>query len=83
MNFQNMRLTAIVLAVAFLLIIPLIARFPWTMLDFVVAGIMLLGTGLACELVMRKVKNLKYQIALCAAILGTLVLIWAAIVSAE
>jgi hypothetical protein len=83
MNIQNIRLVGVVLAIAILLLIPLIAGFPWTMLDFIVAGIMLLGTGLACELVMRKVKNFKYRIAGCAAILGTLVLIWAAIVSAE
>jgi hypothetical protein len=83
MNFQNIRLFGIVLGVAFLLLIPLIAGFPWTLLDYVVAGIMLSGTGLLCELVMRKVKKLGYRIILCGVILSTLVLIWAAIVSAE
>jgi hypothetical protein len=77
---QNIRLIGIVLAVAFLLLIPLIAGFPWTRLDFITAGVLLLGTGLLCELVMRKVKNFKYRIALCGAILLSLFLIWIEIV---
>jgi hypothetical protein len=28
----------------------------WTLFDFVVAGVLLLGTGFICELVIRKVK---------------------------
>ena len=80
---KNIRLIGIVLAVAFLLLIPVIAGFPWTRLDFVVAGALLLGTGLSCELVMRKVKNLKYQIVACGAILSVLMLIWAGIVSGD
>jgi hypothetical protein len=73
---QNKRLIGIVLVVAFLLLIPLIAGFPWTRIDFVTAGVLLLGTGLLCELVLRKVKKFEYRIALCAAILITLALIW-------
>jgi hypothetical protein len=80
---KNKRLIGIVLTVALLLFIPLIAGFPWTRLDYITAGILLLGTGLSCELVMRKVKRLEYKIILCGAILGTLFLIWAAIVSSE
>jgi len=86
MTIQNIRLTGIVFFVGLLLLIPLVAmRFTtevnWTLLDFSVAGFLLLSTGLSCELVMRKVKNLKYRIALCAAILATLVLVWGAIVA--
>jgi hypothetical protein len=80
---KNIRLIGIVLAVAIILLVPLIAGFPWTLLDFVVAGVMLLGTGFSCELVWRKVKKIEYRIALCGAILGALLLLWAAIVSAE
>jgi hypothetical protein len=57
MSMKNKRLIGIVLAVAILLLIPLIAGFPWFRLDFLTAGVLLLGTGLLCELVMRKVKN--------------------------
>jgi hypothetical protein len=76
MIMKNKRLMGIVLAVALLLLIPLIARFPWSRLDFVTAGVLLLGTGLLCELVMRKVNKIEYRIAICAAILIAFLLIW-------
>jgi hypothetical protein len=79
---QNKRLAGIVLTVTFLLLIPLIAmqftdEVNWTLLDFVGAGALLLGTGLMCELAIRKIKKIKYRIAICAAILAVLFLIWA------
>ena len=37
---------------------------------------LLLGTGLMCELVMRKVSNIKYRVAICRVLLAALVLIW-------
>ena len=78
---QNKRLIGIVITVAFLLLIPLIAmqftkEVNWTLSDFLVAGILLLGTGLMCELVMRTVSKIKYRIAICAAILAAFLLIW-------
>jgi archaellum biogenesis protein FlaJ (TadC family) len=59
---ENKRLMGIVLTVVVLLLIPLIAmqftnEVNWTLFDFVVAGVLLLGTGFICELVIRKVKN--------------------------
>jgi len=86
MTIPNIRLIGIVLTVGFLLLIPLVAmRFTnevnWTLLDFTVAGFLLLSAGLSCELVMRKVNNLWYRIVLCGAILMTLVLVWGAIVA--
>jgi hypothetical protein len=66
-----------VVAVALLLLIPLIAGFPWTRIDFVVAGVLLLGTGLMCELVLRLVKKIEYRIAIIAVILVALFLVWA------
>lgn len=79
---KNKRLTGIVLTVAFLLLIPLIAmqftdEVDWSLFDFIVAGILLLGTGLMCELVMRKVSNIRHRVIICLAILGALFLIWA------
>ena len=76
MIMQNKRLIGIVLTVALLLLIPLIAGFPWTRLDFVTAGVVLLVAGFLCELVMRKVNKIEYRIAICGAILAALVLIW-------
>ena len=78
---QNKRLIGIVLAVAFLLLIPLtVMQFTdevkWTRLDFIIMGILLLGTGLMCEFVMRKVTKIGHRIVICAAILAALFLIW-------
>lgn len=79
---KNKRLKLFVIATLILLLIPLIAmqftsEVNWTPLDFVVAGVLLLGTGLICDLVIRKVKKIKYQTALIAVILIALLLIWA------
>ena len=49
----------------------------WTLLDFVVGGALLFGTGLMCELVMRKVNNIKHRIAISVILLVLLLLIWA------
>lgn len=79
---QNKRLSVIVAIVAMLLLTPLIAMqfsgsgVVWTLSDFVIAGILLLGTGLLCELVMRKVKSRRNRLFVCGAILFVLALIW-------
>jgi ABC-type cobalt transport system substrate-binding protein len=78
---QNKRLAGIVLTVAILLLIPFIAmqftnEVNWSVSDFMVAGVLLLGTGLLCELVMRKVKNIKTRLAICGVILLALLIIW-------
>jgi hypothetical protein len=77
MNFQNKRLIGIVFAVALLLLIPLIAGFPWSVFDFIVAGILLLGTGLACEFALRTVTKTGPRIVVIVIILILLFLIWA------
>lgn len=82
MVIQNRRLVVIVIAVAFLLLIPFVAmqftnEVKWSGFDFAVAGFLLLGTGLMCELVLRKVKKLEYRIGICAALLVALLLVWA------
>lgn len=82
MATQNKRLIAILLTVAILLLVPLISmqftnEVNWTPIDFVVAGGLLLGTGLMCELVIRKVKKRRHRIACCVGILGICLLVWA------
>ena len=82
MTFQNKRLTGIVCGVGLLLLIPFISmkftdEVKWTPFDFVVAGVLLLGTGLAIEIVLRIVKQFKYRLAMCAAILFALFIVWA------
>ena len=79
---KNKRLKFILLTVVFLLLIPLVAmqftnEVNWTPLDFIVAGVLLLGTGLIFELVMRKVTKIQHRIALCIAILAAFLIVWA------
>lgn len=78
---QNKRLIWITLIVALLLLIPLIAmqftdEVNWNLDDFIVAGILLLGTGLSIDLVIRKVKNINYRIFFTFAIILALLFIW-------
>ena len=79
---KNKRLKNILLIVGSLLLIPMIAmqftdEVNWTALDFVIAGALLLVTGLIFDLVMRKVKNTKYRIAILIIVLLVFFLIWA------
>lgn len=78
----NQRLAIIFITVACLLSVPLIAmqfttEVDWSLFDFVVAGVLLLGTGLLIELAIRKVRGTTYRLALCAGILLVLFLTWA------
>ena len=70
------------LSVVFLLLIPLIAmqftdEVNWTPFDFLIAGVILFGTGLFLGLVNRKIKNVKNRIAISIFILIVFFLIWA------
>ncbi len=78
---KNKRLIIILLAVAILLLIPLIAmqftnEVNWTLSDFIAAAVLLLSAGLVAEFVMRKVKNNSLRIAICVALLIMLLLVW-------
>lgn len=79
---KNKRLIIILTTTAILLSIPLVAmqftsEVDWKILDFTIMGVLLLGTGLLCELVMRKVKSITHRIIICGAILFTFFLGWA------
>ena len=79
---QNKRLLIILLSLAILLFIPLIAmqfteEVHWTLVDFVVAGALLLGTGLMAELILRRTTKINYRIILFLVLLTLLLLIWA------
>ena len=81
MIMENKRGIGIILTVVFLLLIPLVAmkftnEVNWTLSDFVVAAVLLLGTGLVCEFVMRKIKKTNHRIIFCGVIMVALLLIW-------
>jgi hypothetical protein len=49
--------------VALILLAPLLAGWPWDLSDFVVAGAMLFGVGLAYELIARRTEKTVYRVA--------------------
>jgi hypothetical protein len=78
---MNKRLIIILTVVAIILLIPLIAmqftnEVNWSIFDFAAMGVLLLGTGLICELVLRKITQTKHRIILCSLVIGTFLLIW-------
>lgn len=78
---KNKRFIGVVITVALLLLLPMVAmqftdEVNWTPFDFAAMGVLLLGTGLMCELVMRKVTKIKYRVGICLAILAAFLVIW-------
>tara|TARA_R110001583_G_scaffold77046_1_gene210153 strand:- start:5679 stop:5963 length:285 start_codon:yes stop_codon:yes gene_type:complete len=79
---QHKRLVIIIITSVIILFGPLIAmqfteEVNWTLSDFIIAGILLIGTGLICEFTLRKIKKTKYRITIILAIFVVLLLIWA------
>ena len=82
MTFANKRLFGILLAAGLLLLLPLIAmqfttEVNWSDFDFLVMGVLLLGTGLGCELVLRKVRKTEHRLLLVVGVLLVFFLVWA------
>ena len=80
MNSRSLK--TILISVVFILLIPFISmqfsdEVNWGPLDFVVAGVLLLSTGLIFDLVIRKIKNRNYRITIIIVLLLALLLIWA------
>ena len=78
---QNKALIRIALGTAFILLVPLVAmqftdEVAWDLADFVVAGILLFGAGLAYELIVTKAGNNAYRTAVGLAVVAALLLVW-------
>jgi len=79
---MNKSLKIILLTVTSLLLIPLIAmqftdEVNWSLFDFLIAAVLLFGTGFMIDLVIRKTNNLKYRVTILVVIIITFFLIWA------
>ena len=82
MKFQSKRLIGIITAVFVILSVPLVAmqfttEIDWKSGDFIILGILLLGTGLLCELVLRKIQKPQHRVLLCGLLVLALFLVWA------
>ena len=81
-KFEDKRLIGIITTVFVLLSIPLVAmqftaEVDWKSGDFIIMGILLLGTGLLCELVLRKIQKPQHRVLLCGLLMLALFLVWA------
>jgi len=77
MNFHRILLITVVI-----LFIPLIAmqftdEITWTLIDFIIAGLLLFSAGFSYEFATKKVKKPKHKIAIGIAIALILIFIWA------
>ena len=75
------RVLLILLVTASILMVPLVAmqftnEVAWDGFDFVVAGVLLAGTGLMYEVVTRNVSNSRYRNIAVIALVLALVLVW-------
>lgn len=82
MLVKNKRFVAILLTAGLILIIPLIAmqitsEVNWTLSDFVIAGFLLISSGIIIELVLRNVKKANIRMLLTLGVIAVLVLVWA------
>ena len=66
----------VALATVFILLIPLLAAWTWTLGDFVFAGSLIFGTGLTFVLVARKGGNIAYRFAVGVALAAAFLLVW-------
>ena len=78
---QNKRLATILISVSALLLIPLLGmtitnEINWKIFDFIVAGILLGGTGLTLEFILRKIKTKRNRLLLVIGLFLTLIIIW-------
>jgi hypothetical protein len=79
---KNKRPIIILSTAAGLLLIPLVAmqfssEVDWKPFDFLIMGFLLFGTGLLCELVLRKVTSTTKRIIICGLVLFVFLLTWA------
>ena len=81
MTMHHKNIIRIVLATAIILLLPLVAmqftdEVDWNLFDFAVAGALLLGTGLAYELVAKTMNGNAYRVAVGVALATALILVW-------
>lgn len=82
MTANNNRLTIILSAAGLLLLLPLVAmqftnEVNWSVSDFMMAGILLFGTGGLIELTIRKINQVSLRVWVIFGILLVLFLVWA------
>lgn len=78
---QNKNIIYLALGTAFILLLPLLAmlftdQVVWDLSDFIVAGALIFGTGLAYELVAKRGGTMAYRVAVGIALAAAFLLVW-------
>ena len=78
---KNKRLIIILSIVVCILLIPLIAmqftdEVNWTLVDFIIGGIVLFGFGFLIDLVLSKLKTSRHKVLIIIILILVLILIW-------
>ncbi|MFK7783538.1 MAG: hypothetical protein AB8B56_00405 [Crocinitomicaceae bacterium] len=78
---KNKRFFIFLTGVAVILSIPLLAMLftddvNWNLMDFALAGSLLVGTALGIEFVLQRIKHTNHRIVLAMALLLMLILVW-------
>ena len=76
------KITTVLLATAAILLVPFVSmqftgEVNWTLSDFVIAGVLLAGTGLAYVLFTMKMSNPRSRLVIGAVLAVALLLVWA------
>lgn len=82
MTTENRRRVVILSGIVVLLLVPLIAmqftqEIQWSLLDFIIAGILLLGLGAGIKLCFSKIKKTPIRILLIGCVIFLFFLVWA------
>ena len=77
----NQRLTIWALVVAVILMIPLVLQAPWTLGDYITAGVVLFGAAAGYEIIANKLNNKIHRLIAAAMAIGVVMSLWALAVS--
>ncbi len=72
----NKNILSFAVGTLLILTIPLLARWPWTLTDYVTMGILIFGTGIMYELITKKVGK-KNRFIVAAVLIVVFLLVWA------
>ena len=74
---SSRNIALIALVTGLILLVPFIGNWPWTLSDFVIMGTLIFGTGLAYELIARKLGTTMHRAILALVLGGVFLLTWA------
>ena len=74
---MNQKRIYIAIIIITILLVPYLTRMPWTASDYVVAAVLLCGTGFMFELVTNNISSSKKKLVAGGAVLLVAIYIWA------